>query len=99
MTEEAWLELMKPLGVAIPLVAILFYLLRQATEERQSITKAFLTTLQETVKSSSESSLRLSVTFSDMTDAIRLSEQRHSAEHTQIVETLRQIQNQHERRP
>jgi len=52
--ESPWLELLRPLGVAIPLVAILFYLLRQATDERRGITSDFLLTLRETIKSGAE---------------------------------------------
>ena len=84
-------DLLKPLGVAIPLVAILFYLLRQATEERKSITSDFLLTLRETIKSGAETSQTVASQLARIADETAERTRSATAEHERITQTLQNI--------
>lgn len=84
MPETAWAEVAKYLGVAVPLVMILFYLLRQANEERRDMTDKFLAHVQETVKMISEVSTKT-------TGAITEMRQQSSQEHREMIQELRSL--------
>lgn len=72
------------LGVAAPLVAILYYLLRQATEERKDTTKQFLSALTTTVAQSTEAMRQLQ-------EASRAQAANVTAEHLRIIAALQAI--------
>lgn len=87
MTAE-WMELLKTLGVASPLVVILLYLLKEATKERQAITTAFLDALKTTVEQSNEQRLRTSNELAELTHALRDDGKRAAEEHGRIVDAI-----------
>lgn len=81
-------EVFKVVGVAAPLIGILFWLLKQATDERQKITGQFLKTLEETVKTSTEMASRSNATMQEIGSALRQAMEVNSSEHRQIMEML-----------
>ena len=91
-------DVMAQLGIAVPLVAILLYILRQTNEERQRITSDFLMTLRETVSSNTNAMAQISGQIASQTAAIegvnRSFRERAtltSKEHQEIVEALDRV--------
>lgn len=98
MTPEQYFDLFKLLGVAAPLVWILWTQLRASTVERQDITTKFLATLEGTAKTSAEalvhqaeSTNRAAAAMTDMANTIADQSQRHSAEHQRILDYLVEV--------
>lgn len=91
MADPDWLEVLKPLGVAVPLVAVLFYLLRQATEERRAITGDFLRTLRETVAANADSISKVTAALAELTSATRERKEESSDEHNKMIDLLTRI--------
>ena len=85
----AWVEIAKQLGVAVPLVIILFYLLRQANDERQRITASFLATLESTIRANADAMSLVTTSLGEIAASIREVAGRASAEHAQILEHVR----------
>lgn len=98
-----WSSLGQYLGVALPLVVVLFYLLRQAEAERIRLTNAFIEKITEIGNRSIQSReaevqalADITVTIARLTDAVGevedgLRESRAAAltEHEHIVEAIR----------
>lgn len=98
MLGEGWGEILRPLGVAIPLVAILLYLLKQATDERRLITADFLLTLRETIKSGAENNALVAARMQAMASeisALNIETQERraaaTAEHKEMMQALSHI--------
>lgn len=81
-------EFWASLGVAGPLVAILLYLLRQATDERRQITDAFLNALMSTVQVSNEARVRSASELSNLSQSIREQTSRASEEHSRVIDAI-----------
>lgn len=88
LTDAQWLELFKTLGVAGPLVLLLFYLLRENIAERKAMTQEFLKTLQETVKSAGEVAVKSAESMDTVSDTLRQTTERHSREHERIIDAI-----------
>lgn len=88
MTSEQWAEVIKTLGVSGPLVGILIYLLKQATEERRAITKDFLATLTTTVSSNAQAQTRAAESLQDLAGALRDTAKSSADEHNRIVDAI-----------
>lgn len=88
MLENQWLDLFKTLGVAFPLVALLFWLLRENVNERKQVTSEFLSTLRETVKAGSDVTLKAASSMDSLSSVLREGQQRSSIEHQGILEAL-----------
>lgn len=84
-------DLIERLGVAAFLVVGLFYLLRQATEERKAITTQFLETLRVTVASNAQAQQGTTIALNDLALADRERKAATTAEHQQITQRLEQI--------
>lgn len=91
MTDAPWGDLIERLGVAAFLVVGLFYLLRQATEERKAITTEFLKTLRETVAANAQAQTGVTAAINDLALADRERKAAATAEHQQITQRLEQI--------
>ena len=91
MPDSVLMELIKTLGVAAPVVGLLFYLLRQATAERQNITTEFLKTLRETVASSSSATTQLTSSVTELAALTRDRQTSATQEHSKMIEELRKI--------
>lgn len=81
MTPEQWGELARTLGIASPLVGLLIYLLRQATEERREITDRFLVALETTVAGSSKAMQENTAATRELSVTLR-------DEHARIVDAI-----------
>lgn len=88
MTSEQWVEIFKPLGAALPLVMLLFWLLRENISERKQMTSEFLTALRDTLKTASEATIRSSESMDVLADTVRDTTARHSSEHERILDAL-----------
>ena len=83
-------------GIGI-LAAVVIWLLKQATQERQNVTDKFLSTLETTIKTNAESQILLATRLSELSAAeseeIRMHRQDHDAQTTilrEIAAVLRQ---------
>ncbi|HET7713854.1 MAG TPA: hypothetical protein VFK94_06465 [Patescibacteria group bacterium] len=78
----------KTLGVAAPLVALLWFLLKQATEERKEITDKFLTALQTTVRQSTESQTATMTQITKLNSTVEEYRRISAEEHARIVDAI-----------
>lgn len=88
MTPEQWGELARTLGVASPLVGLLIYLLRQATEERQQITDRFLSALESTVAGASKAIQDNTSATKELSATIEANRKSNIDEHSRIVDAI-----------
>lgn len=91
MTAAEIMEVFKTLGVALPLVAVLFYLLRQANEERQAITTNFLKTLSDTVAFNADGQARHIAAITELTATLKEGQLRTSQEHVSMIEAITKL--------
>lgn len=77
-----------PVVIYLTATGLLVFLVRQATDERKTITDRFLTSLEGVVKDSTEARLRSAATLEQLTGAIRDHERRSSEEHGRILDRL-----------
>lgn len=91
MTPEQWGELMRTLGVASPLVGLLIYLLRQATEERREITNRFLGALETTVAGATRATQENTVATRELSATIEANRKSSVDEHSRIVDAIGKI--------
>ena len=73
-------------GVAAPIVALLVYMVREATAERARITDRFLSSLEGVVRDSTDARLRSAQALNDLTGAIREHDRRSSEEHARLMD-------------
>ena len=64
-------ELITSLGVAAPLVVLLYFQLRECSKERADLTNRFLETLERTINGNNEQMIKLAETNSDTVSAIK----------------------------
>lgn len=83
-----WAQFAQTLGVAAPLVAILLYLLRQSTEERQRITDRFLSSMDKRDAESIDARLRSAQALNELTGSIREHDRRCVEEHLSMIRAL-----------
>lgn len=76
------------LGTAAPLVAILLYLLRQSTLERQSITNGFLETLKTTIASNVQAQAMTVDALKEQSSALKEFSARSAEEHTRLIDAI-----------
>lgn len=88
MTPEQLGELTRTLGVAAPLVGLLWLLLRQATEERRDITGRFLTALENTVAGATKATQDNTVATRELSSVIEANRQSSLDEHNRIVDAI-----------
>ena len=88
MTPEQLGELMRTLGVASPLVGLLIYLLRQATEERREITNRFLGALETTVAGATRATQENTAATRELAAATEASRKASVDEHGRIVDAI-----------
>lgn len=99
MTPEQLGELMRTLGVASPLVGLLIWMLRQATEERQrvaaeatverkDITNRFLTALETTVSSATRAIQENTAATKELSATIEANRKSSVDEHGRIVDAI-----------
>lgn len=86
-----WSDLVAQLGVAVPLVAILLYLLKQTTDERRAITADFLQTLRETVAANAAGNERVAASLNELALADRERKLEATAEHERMIRELDRI--------
>ena len=86
-----WSDLVAQLGVAVPLVAILMYLLKQSTDERRAISADFLKTLRETVAANASGNERVASAMNDLALADRERKMAATAEHERMIRELDRI--------
>lgn len=84
-------EIFAPLGVAVPLVLVLFYLLRQATEERRSINTEYLRTMREMVSANAQGNERVAGALNELAEADRERKLAATAEHERMIRELDRI--------
>lgn len=87
----SWGEIFAQLGVAVPLVAILLYLLKQTTDERRAITSDFLQTLRETVAANAAGNERVAASLNELALADRERKLAATAEHERMIRELDRI--------
>lgn len=88
MTAEQWGDLARTLGIASPLVGLLIYLLRQATEERQNITDRFLSALESTVAGATKAIQDNTAATRELSVSIEANRKSNIDEHTRIVDAI-----------
>ena len=88
MVEPQWVELLKPLGIAAPLVLLLYWLLRENVNERKQITSQFLSSLQEMSKTASDGAVATAGAIQSMAATLNDTTERHSREHDRILSAL-----------
>lgn len=88
MTPEQWADLAQTLGVASPLVALLIYLLRQATEERREITNRFLGALETTVAGATKAIQENTAATRELSVTIEANRKSSVDEHARIVDAI-----------
>ena len=88
MTTDPLIALLSNLGVAAPLVALLWLLLRQATEERRQITDRFLGALETTVSGATKATHENTAATHDLASAIEANRHTSADEHARIVDAL-----------
>lgn len=86
-----WGDLFAQLGVAVPLVAILLYLLKQTTDERRAITADFLQTLRETVAANAQGNERVASSLNELALADRERKLAATAEYERMIRELDRI--------
>lgn len=86
-----WGDTIKTLGIAAPLVSLLIYLLKQATEERKEITGRFLVALQTTVEQSNEARIRAADELGQLVVAMKEHHKSSGEEHTRVVEAIHEL--------
>jgi hypothetical protein len=88
MTPDQWAELFKTVGVAAPLVGLLIYLLRQATEERREITNRFLAALENIGGNATRAIHENSVEMRGLAVMIEANRKSSVDEHARIVDSI-----------
>jgi len=82
--DNIWVQL----GIATPFVALLWYLLKQATDERKEITVKFLAALTSTVEQSNDARIRSANELSILTQTIHDHQENSADEHQRIVDAI-----------
>ena len=92
---EMWTELLKTLGIAAPLVALLFYLLRQATEERRMITEKFLAYIDQMAVRSvaliTDTNVKAREDHHAIIDELKDARLKSGEEHRALMEALKEL--------
>ena len=94
--------LLAPLGVAAPLVGILWWLLTHATNERQTLTNRFLEAQEkmgsanaDMVKAMTESNVRFTMTLSEVVTTLKTIADQEVQEHNDIRRLVEAVQQLH----
>ncbi len=84
MPDTVVTEIIKYLGVAVPLVLVLLYQLQQANSERRELTTKFLSALESTIKTNAE-------VMTATTGAVSEMRQAATTEHREMIQELRHM--------
>ena len=88
MTADQWGDLARTLGIASPLVGLLWLLLRQATEERKTITDRFVAALETTVANSTQAQRENAIAISAVNREVEENRAASAKEHERIIDAI-----------
>lgn len=91
METEQIIALIQTLGIASPLVYLLWSLLQKTDQERREMTAQFLKTLEEMIKQSGESSKALLIAMDALTKEAHMKQDMEREDHKLMLNILTEI--------
>jgi hypothetical protein len=85
-SEVLIIESIKSLGIPGVLAALLFYLLRQANEERMAITKRFLDSMDQRGAQETEAKQQIASSIGELSNVMQQFQVTNRSEHERIME-------------